>query len=278
MKTIRPLAASAVLIVSVACLLHAQQAQPTFEVVSIHPHKTLESGGSLKFMPGGRLQGTNVYVLALIATAFRKDRPLLPVQVEGGPDWIRVDRFDVVAKTNAVVDNEANYYRLLPALLRPVLEERFRLKTHWETRLQQFFALVLARKDGSLGPQVRHATCAPRPETIGLNDTFSRDGQPLCKASTVAAGMIDGVGISMSSLVSALSSGMSRLVVDRTGLEGAYDVTLTWAPDFVRQSNGDVNTPALSTALEEQLGLKLESARGSVDVLVIDHVEKPTAD
>jgi uncharacterized protein (TIGR03435 family) len=260
------------------CLLQAQQAQPTFEVVSIRPHTTLESGGSLKFMPGGRFQGTNVYVLALIATAFRKDRPLLPAQIEGGPDWIRFDRFDVVAKANAVVDNEANYYRLLPAMLRPVLEERFRLKTHWETRQHQVFALVLARKDGSLGPQLRHATCAPRPETIGLNDTISRDGQPICKASTVAAGMIDGVGISMSSLVSALSSGISRIVLDRTGLEGAYDVKLTWTPDFVRQGNGDVNTPSLSTALQEQLGLKLESTRGPVDVLVIDYVERPTPD
>jgi uncharacterized protein (TIGR03435 family) len=90
--------------------------------------------------------------------------------------------------------------------------------------------------------------------------------------------MIDGVGISMSSLVSALSSGISRIVLDRTGLEGAYDVKLTWTPDFVRQGNGDVNTPSLSTALQEQLGLKLESTRGPVDVLVIDYVERPTPD
>jgi uncharacterized protein (TIGR03435 family) len=90
--------------------------------------------------------------------------------------------------------------------------------------------------------------------------------------------MIDGAGISMSSLVSALSSGLSRVVVDRTGLDGAYDMELRWTPDSLGQSSGDANTPSLSTALEEQLGLKLDSTHASVDVLVIDHVEKPTPD
>jgi uncharacterized protein (TIGR03435 family) len=273
----RTVVALAVLMVSVVCLPRAQQAQPAFEVLSILPHKTIESGGSLKFLPGGRFQGTNVYVLALIQTAFGNGRPLPPEQIDGGPAWIRFDRFDVVAKTSVVVESEASYYRQLPAMLRPVLEERLHLKTHWERRELQVFTLVLAHKD-SLGPHLRHATCMPRPETIGVSDRSSREGQPLCKPSTVATGMIDGAGISMSSLVSALSSGLSRVVVDRTGLDGAYDMELRWTPDSLGQSSGDANTPSLSTALEEQLGLKLDSTHASVDVLVIDHVEKPTPD
>jgi uncharacterized protein (TIGR03435 family) len=261
---------------------HAQTPEPkapTFAVVSIRPHKTLERGGSLKFRPGGRFEGTNVYVLALIAAAFGDGRPLLPAQMEGGPDWIRTDRFDVVAKTDTVVDSEASYYRRLPAMLRPVLEERFRLKAHWETRQIPVYALGLAHTDGSLGSHLRHSTCTPRPETIGVNDTSAglREGRSACGPSTASTGMIDASGISMSSLVTVLASDVSRVVLDRTGLEGTYDVKLTWTPDGFGQSS-DPNIPPLSTALQEQLGLKLESANAPIDVLVIDHVEKPQPD
>ena len=90
--------------------------------------------------------------------------------------------------------------------------------------------------------------------------------------------MIDASGISMSSLVSAFSSDVSLVMLDRTGLEGTYDVKLTWTPHAFGQSNVDSNIPPLSTALQQQLGLKLQPTKASVDVLVIDHVERPTAD
>ena len=208
-----------------AVALHGQQQQPAnqkataFEVVSIVPRRMFERGGSLKFQPGGRLEGTNVYVLALIATAFGNGHPLLPEQIEGGPDWIRSDRFDVVAKTDTTVADEATLYRQLPTLLQPVLQERFRLKAHWETRQLPVYALVLAHNNGSLGPQLRRSNCRPRPETIGSDETtaVSRDDRPICKSATVTTGLIDAAGISILSLVSALSSGVAR-VVDAGGI------------------------------------------------------------
>jgi len=273
---------AAVSVVIAASGLRAQSPPPkapAFEVVSIRPHKTLERGGSLKFQPGGHFEGTNIYVLALIATAFRKDAPLLPTQIEGGPDWIRYDRYDVLAKIDTPAGDESALYRQLPALLRPVLEQRFRLQAHWVTRQLPIYALVLAGKDGEFGPQFRLTTCSPRPETLRphLETTIDKNRR-MCEPSSVAYGVFDAHGISMLSLVSALSSSLDRVVLDRTGLQGMYDLTLRWTPDWTPQSNADPNVPTLPTALQEQLGLKLESTKGPVDVLVIDHVERPTLD
>jgi uncharacterized protein (TIGR03435 family) len=251
-----------------------------FDVVSIRLHKSLERGGGLKFRPGGRFEGTNVYVLALIAAAFRKDVPLALVQIEGGPDWIRFDRYDVLAKAETSTGDESVLYQQLPALLRPVLEDRFRLRVYWETRELPIYALIVTRKDGGFGPQLRLANCTPRPETLRTNvvETHSADERPLCEPSSVAFGILDGHGISMLSLVSTLSSSLDRVVVDRTGLRGIYDVNLRWTPDGATQSNADPNAPTLSTALQEQLGLKLQSMKAPVDVLVVDHIERPAPD
>jgi uncharacterized protein (TIGR03435 family) len=269
-----------VVVVAIGARAQTQESKAAaFDVVSIRLHKSLERGGSLKFRPGGRFEGTNVYVLALIAAAFRKDVPLAPAQIEGGPDWIRFDRYDMLAKAETRTGDESMLYQELPALLRPVLEDRFRLRVHWETRQLPIYALVLAGKDRRFGPQLRLTNCAARPETLRTNvETSIDNGRPLCEPSSVAAGSLDGHGISMLSLVSVLSSSLDRVVLDRTGLQGMYDLNLRWMPDSAVQSNADLNAPTLSTALQEQLGLKLESTKGSVDVLVIDHIERPAQD
>ena len=244
------------------------QSTATFEVVSIVPNKSFERGGTLRFQPGGRFQGRNVYVVALISAAFGEGRPLLPARIDGGPDWIRLDRFDIDATTSGTVEDMSTLYGQLPVLLRPVLEDRFHLKTHWETRDLQVYVLARARKDGSLGPKVRRSNCTPRPESIrtGAGSPDPAKGRPLCDVK-FGAGLIDGTGLSMLSLAGVLSTNIGRVVLDRTGLPDTYDVTLQWGLDDI---------PSLPTALQEQLGLKLESTRAPVDVLVIDHVERPT--
>ena len=205
--------------------------------------------------------------------------PLAPVQIEGGPDWIRFDRYDMLAKADTPAGNESVQYQQLPALLRPVLEDRFRLRVHWETRQLPIYALVVASKDRGFGPQLRLANCTPRPETLRTNvETRIENERPLCEPSSVASGIIDGHGISMLSLVSGLSSSLDRVVLDRTGLQGMYDVNLRWTADGAVQSNTDLSAPTLSTALQEQLGLRLQSTKGPVDVLVIDHIERPAQD
>jgi uncharacterized protein (TIGR03435 family) len=278
------LLAAVIVVTPVVALLgqaQSEQKASAFEVVSIAPRKTLEHGGSLKFQPGGRFQGTNVYILALIATAFGKGRSLLPLQIEGGPDWIRFDRYDITAKLDTDGKNEVEPYRQLPALLMQVLEERFNLKTHWETRQLPIYRLVMARNDGVLGPQLKRSTCAPRPETFRTDadaPPVSRPDQQPCTVTTFGAGAIDASGLTMTTLVSTLSAGLDRHVMDGTRLNGFYDVKLQWTPDGQPERVTDPNIPSMATALQEQLGLRLQSTRGPVDVLVIDHIERPTPD
>src|SRR5215813_12920245 len=160
-----------VLLLTIAVTRAFGQHAAAFEVFSIVPHKSLERGGTLRFQPGGRFQGTNVYLVALIATAFGDGRPLLPARIDGGPDWIRIDRYDIAAKTDLQIADVTALYRQLPEMLRPVLENRFHLKTHWETRRLPVYVLAIARKDGSIGSRLRRSTCTPRPETIRTDTT-----------------------------------------------------------------------------------------------------------
>jgi uncharacterized protein (TIGR03435 family) len=255
--------------------LHAQQT-PSFDVVSIVQRNALDPGGSIRFQPGGRFQATNVFVLALIAAAYNDGNVLLPGRIEGGPDWIRFDRFDVTATTIASSIDEAGLYRRLPTMLQPVLADRFHLKAHWETRPLPTYALVISRTDGRLGPRMRRSTCRPSPEALPTPNPKELEGnEPQCLAK-LAAGSLDGTGISMASLASALSTWAGRIVFDRTALLGRYDIKLQWTPDALPQGRAEPDIPPLTTALREQLGLRLVSRRGPVRVLIIDHIDRPT--
>ena len=219
--------------------------------------------------------GKDLYPRAFITSAVYRESPdngFIPSQCNGDIGNIVVSDFD----GTLTIEDVTTLYRQLPAMLRPVLEDRFHLKTHWETRALQVFVLALARKDGGLGPRLHRSNCTPRPETIRTEATPSEpsEGRPLCDVA-FGVGTIDGSGLSMLSLAGALSTGLDRVVLDRTGLEGTYDVSLHWSPDFV-QRDGDPNAPSLAAALQEQLGLTLQSTTAPIDVLVIDHIERPT--
>jgi uncharacterized protein (TIGR03435 family) len=158
-----------------------------------------------------------------------------------------------------------------PALLRSLLEDRFKLKSHRETPELQRYALVLARKDGALGPQLRRAPvdCKAEPRQCGLQIQSGR----FSSESTV-----------ISTLVNFLGSNVQRVVVDRTGLDGRFGLTLEFTPDrtplplAADATPPPADKPSIFTALQDQLGLKLEAERGPVDVVVIDHIERPTPD
>jgi uncharacterized protein (TIGR03435 family) len=275
MSTAQPVVIGFVAVLLASPQVHAQQT-PFFDVVSIVQRNGLESGGSIRFRPGGRFQATNVFVLALIAAAYNDGSPLLPGRIEGGPEWIKFDRFDVTATTAAAPTDEAGLYRQLPAMLQPVLVERFHLKAHWETRPLLTYALVISRADGKLGPQMRRSTCRPNPEAIPTpvpNELDSNEPQCLAKFAVWA---LEGTGISMPSLASALSTWAGRVVFDGTGLPARYDIKLQWTPDALPQGRADPDIPPLATPLREQLGLRLVSMESPVRVLVIDHIERPT--
>ena len=251
----------------------AQTPSPAFEVASVKPNKSVDQRVVMVAEPNGRFMATNIRLPFLIRTA----NQLQDYQIAGGPDWLNSDRFDIVAKA----DDPAFPGDLL-ARLRSLLADRFKLTSHSETRELPVYALVRARKDGTLGPRLRPTEC-PEPPRAPCANVSNGAGRLTLRAAP------------MSQIVQFLSPSVNRVIIDRTTLSGNFDVDLEWTPDQLRdfkaspdlppgtlpQLNGvpfDPNGPSIFTAVQEQLGLKLESTRGPIDVLVIDHVEHPTED
>jgi uncharacterized protein (TIGR03435 family) len=203
---------------------------------------------------------------------------LLDQQVAGGADWVATDKFDVTATTTA--PTEPAQMRLM---VQRMLAERFQMTAHWEKREMPVYLLTMARQDGLPGPGLTlksEADCAR-----GRREGFPPMPQPgvpapppNCGAIQFGPGQLITGGVPMEWLVSTFTNvpvitGIDRPVLDRTGLTGNYAFTLTFAPP--QNTNPGPDRPRFATALQEQLGLKLEAARAPVDVLVIDSVERP---
>lgn len=223
-----------------------------FDVTSVKPNTSGEQGGSSKGQPG-RYVGINVTLKRVIGLAYR------PVQeFVGGPDWINSDRFDIEGKAEGTPNQEQ-----MLEMLRSLLADRFKLVVHRETRPMPAYALVLARADGKTGSQLqRGEPCAPG----------SR-----CGGFSVGNGALRGTGVTMTQLAAELpSTTEGRHVIDRTGLSGVFDVNLTWNADSLRPDPPAADgAPDIFAAIREQLGLKLEPITTPIEVIVIDHAERP---
>jgi len=262
--------------------------KPTFEVASVRPNELGPKSFLLAFR-NGRFTARYHTVKEFIRSAYK----LTDSQVFGAPSWLDVDRFDVVATAPGTPDSpRGTIPPVVLTMLRNLLEERFQLKARLETREYPLFAVVLARPDGSLGPGLRRRTIPCTPRAVGeLGELFGSlpSTRTQCGGRT-DRGLLLSTGATMGDLVWALSRpelvpGVGRLVVDRTGLTGTFDIDLRWTPDsaFTDRNQSaaplpslDGNEPPLFTAIQEQLGLKLERTKGPVDVLVIDRVARPT--
>jgi uncharacterized protein (TIGR03435 family) len=277
-------------------VLSAQEPRRVFEVVSIKPTPPGTEGGGRQLLPGGRVTLSNTTLKALVAAAYQRfmwDQR----EIVGGPDWINETRFDVTALAPGGlprVDADGFPSQLL-AMFRAVLADRFRLVAHWEMRERPIYNLVLDRADRRLGTKlvkvaidcatVANAILAgtppdPRPGR-GDECNFSR-------TTEAEAGSLQGNAVTMTVLARFLAAeGVGREVEDRTGLSGTFDVDLVYLPehpvggippDRLALDPRFQGRTSLTTALREQLGLKLEAARGPVAVLVIDSVERPRPD
>jgi uncharacterized protein (TIGR03435 family) len=248
-----------------------------FEVASVKPN-ALREGVRLHSFPGNRFEATNVPLRDLIIVAYGESgQPLPDAQMAGGPTWIDADRFDVSAKVGAESTNAVAQKQLM---LRTLLVQRFKLAVHHETRDRPMYALVRARKNGSLGPQLRHADVDC--EALLASQPGQRDR---CILYALPSGTLMLRGQTMSAFANALTRLLDRTVTDGTGLAGGYDADAQFDPEGLpgmlqlRPEERPANdVPSLDTMMKEQLGLKLESTRGPVDVLVIDHAEKPSED
>ncbi|HEY6465355.1 MAG TPA: TIGR03435 family protein [Candidatus Acidoferrales bacterium] len=267
--------------------------RPKFEIASINQNPNTDTRAGIG-LPAGRFTATNLTARILIAWAYSGDHPGMNMldddQIVGGPNWINSERFDIEAKVddsfiqdekNLPTDQWANKVRLM---LQSLLAERFNLKVSHQIKDLPMYALVVAKSGSKL---VKSAAPPPGP-VAGPRPT---EGQPKPLLS-IKPGQITAVGMSADALAQALGRQPElggRKVLDHTGLPRTYDFTLRWAPEFVSSAPGvsdgnpipaapltDSSAPPLFTALEEQLGLRLESTKGPVDVLVIDHIEEPT--
>lgn len=271
----------AVLLVMLQGTLALAQNPPTsidtaFDVVSVKQNVRDGVPEAIALEPNGSVRFTAFPVRTLITIAYRAEGIQRFDQLVGGPAWIATDKFDINAKVANTAD-AATASNRLPLMLRALLRERFELRVHTETRSVPAFALVLARPDGRLGPELRESVtdCSG-----GSNGSPAQNREVECGIRAVG-GVITGRAVSASQLAGNLSgySTVDRFVTDRTGLMGRYDFRLEYSPAFLQGADVGGNVgPSLFTALIEQLGLRLQPENITVPVLVIDQVSKPTAD
>jgi uncharacterized protein (TIGR03435 family) len=220
-----------------------------FEVASVKENKSGSQNSSNR-TAGERYSGTNVSLVSLLRTAYA----LQEFQIAGYPAWAETDKFDVEAK----MEPGANP-RDFPLMLQKLLAERFKLVVHREPRQTSIYTLVVAKD----GPKLKPGDPSKCVGSCGFNATPTE---------------INGESVTMEQFAFRLSRSIGTHVVDGTSLKGTFDFKVTWLPDDRFSGRGASANPTLFTAIQEQLGLRLQAGRGPVDTLVIDRAEKPVVD
>jgi uncharacterized protein (TIGR03435 family) len=307
MKNIIFCIAPTVMLITGAIFAQSPETKRSFEVASIKPNT---SGTNFVRMGGpgggnGRFNGENVTLRMLLQNAYR----IRDFQIVGGPAWISTDRWNVEAKAEdgsippPTGPPDPNTPNPMSLMLQSLLEDRFQLKVHKETRELPIYTLSVG-KDGSKlkavdappRPTPGQAAPAPPPPPPPAGGGLPTNFAPPPGLMMMMPGGMAGSAMTMAQIINVLSGQLARTVVDKTELKGYYDVRLQFAPEsapggalgFGGPAGGpggapvpppgasDPLGPSIFTAVQEQLGLKLESTKGPVDVIVIDSVQKPT--
>jgi uncharacterized protein (TIGR03435 family) len=241
---------------------------PVYDVVSIHPHSALDNNTSFNIRPGN-FAATNATLKGLISYAYGIREDL----ISGLPGWADSARFDVTAKVSDFNPSAfKNFTReQYEAMLRPMLTDRFHVKAHTEIKTLAVFNLVLIKD----GPKFKENPPPPNDP-----DHPTPPGQSNRGNITINNNGLIATAIPLSMLAETLADQLNHTVIDKTGLLGDYDLKLKWTPDEESHDAADNGAadrpPDLFTALQEQLGLKLDAAKGPVETLVVDHVEQPS--
>lgn len=290
--------AAALSIVALTAKAQSAPPEPAFDVVSVK--RNTSGGPMLQRNTPGNIAMFNVPVRQLVRLAYQ----LQDFLIVGAPDWANTDRFDIEGRFEPPPPGPPPQTPRMLLMLRTLLRDRFGMVARTETREMPILALRLVRADGRLGPQLKPAAvdCAALNAARGRGPAggppldgrgapppgtpFSLGERPAC-GDRMAFGQLLAGGLPMSRLATQILSQLTgRVVVDRTGLTGGYDIDLKWTPTPDQLPPGppppgiepppiDPNGPSLFTALQEQLGLKLDAERGPVDVLVIDRLQQP---
>jgi uncharacterized protein (TIGR03435 family) len=259
-------------------------ARPTFEVASVKPaaqELLLQRGLACGFAAGGRFMGFGS-LQWFIACAYGVPAGRAEQEIAGGPKWLNDDLFVITATSPANQIPRLQSEGL--GMLRTLLADRFKLVVHRETKDVPMWALVIARRDRKLGPHLHPTTRQCAAWIAG-----GRGGPPPtdttdlpCGRGVVNASAIRNSAMTLSRFANLLSPRVERPVQDRTGLEGNFYVDLQWRQEPAPLGLPDASLPdrlptSIFTALQEQLGLKLESIKGSLEILVIDRAMRPAA-
>ena len=274
------------LLVAISAVTSAIGAQSpaAFEAASIKPNTSADWRKSIGPAPGGRFIATNNTVRDLIPFAYAVPQAMAAIRIVGGPKWIDEERYDVTAKVDGTWSMPQ-----MSDMLRGLLADRFKLVAHRETRELPTYTLMVASTNGRLRPsEIDQAACDARRAAVQRREPVPPlvpGSKPVCPTGRTMPGSITAVGWTMETLSATLSPWVGRVIVDRTQVRGLYDFELAWTPDQpIRLPDDappiviDPNGLSIFTALQEQLGLKLESTRGPVDVVVVDSVQRPTTD
>ena len=265
--------------VAISVCAMAQNSPPAFEAASIKPNKSAGERPREEFSPG-RYTATNVTLRYLIQAAYQIPNPYGPRHyLSGGPDWLDSQRFDIVAKAgdgdigrDLSTKDHNDRIRLM---LQTLLADRFQLKLHRETKELPVYEMVVAKN----GPKFQKTKDQER-DCPGIPVGFVACGGRI----TGGAGRgMRAHAVDMSELAQALSNFADRPIIDKTGIDGLFDINLTafrpdrFGPNFAAEVHADPESlPTIFTMVEDQLGLKLESRKGPVVVIVIDSVQKPS--
>ncbi len=259
--------------------MHAQDgkapmAVPTYDAVSIKPNKA--GDGRIMINQGqDRYAGSNVTLKMLLRYAYNLTTD---EQISGLPGWAENDHFDVEAKLDAeTVAAQKKMSKQDSAvqrqqMLQVMLADRFKLKVHHEQKELTVYNLVVAKGGTRLKENVA--------EPVAADALPTQTGKVGSGMMRLMMGNLTATGVPISNLADFLAQTVHKQVIDKTGLTGKYDITLQWTPDDMpagaaaHAATGiDNNAPSIYTALQEQLGLKLDSVRGPVDTIMVDHVE-----
>lgn len=266
---------------------------PKYDVATIKPTSASDDRRMFMFTPGG-ISLTGVPVQMLLTEAFHVEDD----HIIGAPGWVKTNRYDVQAKVSPEDAPKLDKLKFdeRRSMLLPLLVERFNLKYHHETREMTSYALVIAKG----GPKLKASEAQPAPPDAKPGEPAASPkaadpvpGKPPQRRMLryMGRGHLEGEGSNTEMLARVLSQQLGRTVIDKTGLTGSYDYTLQWTPDDApppmpgggegggpprNESESDAVGASLLTAVQEQLGLKLESVKGPADVIVIDHIDLPS--
>jgi uncharacterized protein (TIGR03435 family) len=253
-----------------AQISQGQTAPVQFDVVSVKMHPPDNQGGRTQLTPDG-VRISNLPLQDFIREAYGS--LVLSDQIVGLPDWANSERFDIEAKVASA--DVAAFKKLtldqVRSMGRQILTDRFKFASHEEKKLLPLYALVVAKGGSKLEPSTMSSQDPnARTGVIGIGHASNSNGTFTTELTAR--------GVTMDRLASALSQQLGRVVLDNTGLTGRYDFKLTSASDSVAAvpNSTDNSGPSIFTAMSEQLGLKLESQKGPVPVLVVDHIEAPS--